>query len=264
MNAERAALEGKVAIVTGGSIGIGLSTAVALAGHGVRVALLGRSLARLEAARAEIESRTGSRETLGLALDVREASQMEQMADRTLERFGRIDILVTAAGILRPKGGFLRTLQQMTLEEWNEVIDTNLRGVFLSNRAVVPTMIRQRSGDIVNFSSTSGRRGLAFDAAYCASKFAVIGLSEALGDELRHYGVRVQVLLPGAIDTGMWDQNGPIPPPTDMLNPERVAEAVVHLVSLPGDTLLETPTVEPLKRHAGALGPGRPGPDPAG
>ncbi|MBW2602900.1 MAG: SDR family oxidoreductase [Deltaproteobacteria bacterium] len=243
-------LDGRVAIVTGGSIGIGLSTAAALAREDAYVVLVGRNRARLDKALLEIKQKTGSRKNIGLELDVRRESDMEQMARQTLDHFGRIDILVAAAGILRARGGRLRTLQQMSLEEWDEVIDTNLKGLFLSNRAVIPTMIRQRSGNIVNLSSTSGRKGLAFDSAYCASKFGSIGLSEAISEELRQYGIRVQVLLPGAIDTGMWDQNGPIPPPKDILTPDRVADFILYMITLSEDTVLDSPIVEPLKRHA--------------
>jgi NAD(P)-dependent dehydrogenase (short-subunit alcohol dehydrogenase family) len=243
-------LQGKVAIVTGGSIGIGLSTALALAQGGARVVVVGRSKGRLEKALEEIEQRAPSTEVLGLPLDVTCESEMEEMASRTRKHFGRIDILVAAAGILRARGGLLRTVQQMAVAEWEEVVDTNLKGVFLSNRAVIPTMIQQRSGNIVNLSSTSGRKGLAFDSAYCASKFGVVGLSEAVAEELCQYGIRVQVLLPGAIDTGMWDQNGPIPAPTDILSPERVADAVLELITFPEDVFLETPIVKPLKKHA--------------
>jgi NAD(P)-dependent dehydrogenase (short-subunit alcohol dehydrogenase family) len=250
MNEQYGTLTGKVAIVTGGSIGIGLSTAVALAQEGVCVVVVGRNRERLDEALWELDQKTESSENLGLALDVRRESDMEQMIQRTLDHFGRIDILVSAAGILRARGGFLRTLQQMTVEEWDDVIDTNLLGVFLSNRAVIPTMIQQRSGNIINISSTSGLKGLAFDSAYCASKFGIIGLSEALAEELRHYGIRVQVLLPGAIDTGMWDQSGPLPPPKDILAPERVADTILYLLALPADTIIETPIVKPLKRHA--------------
>jgi 3-oxoacyl-[acyl-carrier protein] reductase len=248
-------LMNQVAIVTGGTVGIGLFTAIALAQVGARVVVVGRNRDRLDFAQSEIEQQSGFRGSLGLPLDVRRESDMKEMASRTRDHFGRIDILVAAAGILRARGGSLRTVQQMSAEEWEEVIDTNLTGVFLSNRAVIPTMIQQRSGNIVNLSSTSGRKGLAFDSAYCASKFGVIGLSEALAEELRQYGIRVQVLLPGAIDTGMWDQNGPIPAPKDILPPERVADAIVRLLTLPEDAILETAIIKPLKRYAQLVRP---------
>jgi 3-oxoacyl-[acyl-carrier protein] reductase len=110
-------------------------------------------------------------------------------------------------------------------------------------------MIRQRRGNIVNISSTSGRKGLAYDSAYCASKFGVIGLSEALAEEMRQYGIRVQILLPGAIETGMWDQNGPIPRPDAILTPERVAELILYLVTMPEDMVLGAPIIEPFRKR---------------
>lgn len=240
-------LHGQVAIVTGGTVGIGRATCVALVKEGATVVVVGRNRERIEETLAELKRHKRNPKPLGLALDVRREPDMQEMADRTLERFGRIDILIAAAGILRAKGGLLRTLQQMSAEEWDEVLDTNLKGVFLSNRAVLPTMIRQRRGNILNISSTSGRKGLAYDSAYCASKFGVIGLSEALAEEMRQYGIRVQILLPGAIQTGMWDQNGPLPRPASILAPERVANLILYLVTLPEDTVLAAPIVEPFK-----------------
>ncbi len=250
-------LKDQVAIVTGGTVGIGRAACLALAKEGVKIVIVGRNQTRLGEIIAELSHQTKSKDYLGLALDVRRDSDTEEMAKRTLERFGCIDILITAAGILRAKGGNLRTLNQMKLDEWNEVIDTNLKGVFLSNRAVLPAMIRQRSGNIINISSTSGRKGLAFDSAYCASKFGVIGLSESLSEEMRQYGIRVQTILPGAIETGMWNQNGPLPRPEDILSTERVADLIIYLLALPEDMILSTPIIEPLKRRHRARYPGR-------
>ena len=177
---------------------------------------------------------------------------MADMARRTTERFGRIDILVAAAGILRPAGGALRTLGQMTAAEWDEVVDTNLTGLFLSNRAVLPAMLAQRSGQILNVSSTSGRRGYAYDTAYCATKYGAIGLSQALAEEVRGHGIRVQTILPGAIDTPMWGQNGPLAAPAYALPAERVADAIGYMLALPADTVLTEPAIEPLARPAAA------------
>lgn len=239
-------LAGQVAIVTGGTVGIGRATCIALARKGAQVVIVGRSRERLEQTLAEMARHKTGPEPLGLALDVRREADMAEMTGRTLERFSRIDILVTAAGILRGGAGHLRTLQQMSVPEWDEVLDTNLKGVFLANRAVLPTMISQRRGNIINISSTSGRQGLAFDSAYCASKFGVIGLSEALAEEMRNYGIRVQVLLPGAIETDMWDQN-PLPRPQNILPVERAADFICYLVTLPVDVILPDPIIEPLK-----------------
>jgi NAD(P)-dependent dehydrogenase (short-subunit alcohol dehydrogenase family) len=242
-------MTGKVAIITGGTVGIGLSTALLLAKEGAHVVLVGRNQIRLQEALALLEAQEPSPAPLGMLLDVRKQEDMQLMAHKTRNHFGRIDILVTAAGILRASAGRLRTVSQMLLTDWHEVIETNLKGVFLANRAVIPTMLGQGSGDIVNLSSTSGRSGLAFDAAYCASKFAVIGLSESLAKEVGPNGIRVQTILPGAIATGMWDQNGPLPPPPDIIPPERVASFILHALTLPPDTILDAPVIEPLKRH---------------
>jgi NAD(P)-dependent dehydrogenase (short-subunit alcohol dehydrogenase family) len=239
-------LSGQVAIVTGGTVGIGRATCIALAKQGAQVVIVGRSQERLEQTLAEMARLKIGGEPWGLALDVRREGDMDEMASHTVERFGRIDILVTAAGVLRGGAGHLRTLQHMSIPEWDEVLDTNLKGVFLANRAVLPTMISRRGGNIINISSTSGRQGLAFDSAYCASKFGVIGLSEALAEEMRHYGIRVQVLLPGAIETDMWEQN-PLPRPKNILPVERVADFICYLVTLPVDVILPDPIIEPLK-----------------
>ena len=249
VNRYNGSLVGQVAIVTGGTVGIGFSTALLLAREGAHVVVVGRNRKRLEKALVEIEEQESSLQPMGLLLDVRNQADMELMAEKTRDHFGRIDILVTAAGILRAGDGRLQTMQQMSETDWDEVVDTNLKGVFLANRSVLPTMIQQGGGNIINLSSTSGRTGLAFDSAYCASKFALIGLSESLAEEVRRYGIRVQMLLPGAIETGMWDQNGPLPPPRDILTPERVARFIIYSLTMPMDTILDSPIIEPLKRH---------------
>ncbi len=249
-------LAGRVAVVTGGTVGIGRQVCLELAGLGAPVVAVGRSRERVDRVAAELAEVAGTDRCLGLAADVRREEEMEEVAARTLERFGRIDILVAAAGILRGGDGSLRLLKDMTLREWDQVLDTNLRGVFLADRAVLPAMIRQGGGDIINLSSTSGRKGLAFDTAYCASKFAVIGLTEALAAEAARYNIRVRSLLPGAIETGMWNQNGPLPRPGAILPAERVAEMVIWMLRNPDDMDLDGVIIEPATRglHRGWLG----------
>lgn len=247
-------LAGRVAIVTGASSGIGRVTCVALAHRGAHVVAVGRNEARLAATGALIEAASAGRSPapLLLPLDVRSEPDMERMAAETLARHGRIDILVHSAGILRPAGATLRMLAQLETDEWDEVLDINLRGTFLANRAVLPSMIAARSGDILNLSSRSGRIGLAFDAPYCASKFGVHGLSEAVADEVRHAGVRVQVLAPGKFATEVLDQTGPMPQPEDIPPPERVAEAICWMLAMPPDMRLLSPLIEPTKELGGA------------
>lgn len=238
-------LAGKVAIVTGGSAGIGRLTAVALARCGAQLVVVGRSKERLAETVAEIRAVDGTAAPVALPLDVRSERDMAGMAAAAVERFGRIDILVHSAGVLRPEGMGLKRIDQTPVDEWDYVVQTNLTGTLLANRAVLPQMIRQRSGDIVNLSSKSGRRGLAFDGPYCASKFAVVGLTEAIAEEVRQYGVRVQCLLPGTFLTGVWSQAGPLPAPARLPPAERVSEMIVQMVSLATDTTLGSLIIEP-------------------
>jgi len=239
-------LSGQVAIVTGGGSGIGRATCMSLAREGAHVVIVDSNEGGIADTSAEIQSQS-SKPILGLSLNVRSEGDMEDMARQTLNHFGCIDILVACAGILRPKGGSPKLMVELSVAEWNEVLDTNLKGVFLSNRAVLPAMIKRRKGSIVNVSSTSGRVGRAYDSAYCASKFGVLGLTEAMAEEVRPYNIRVQTILPDAIDTPMWEQNAPLPAPSDVLPPTRVADFIVFLLALPSDTLLVNPVIAPFR-----------------
>ena len=232
-------LRDRVVIVTGAAGGIGRATCLALAAGGAKVAAVDCSQEAVGSVVGEVVGAGG--EAVGLSRDVRLAEDMTTMAADVEERFGRIDALVACAGVLR--GGPPVRVASMPVAEWDLVVGTNLRGVFLSNRAVLPAMLRQREGAIVNLSSTSGRTGLAYDAAYCASKFGVIGFSESLAEEVRPYGIKVQTVLPGPVDTQMWRQNGPLPRPAAILPAERVADLVLCLLTLPEDTVLVHPTI---------------------
>ncbi len=250
-------LEGKIAIVTGGASGIGRATVRSLAALGCGIAVVDRDVERAEEAAREVSATAGSPPARGLGLDVTSEADMERMAAVTLERFGRIDILVASAGILRARGAAPRPVAQTSPAEFDEVVGVNLRGTFLSNRAVLGAMIRQGGGQIVNVSSTSGQRGRALDAAYCASKFGIIGFSESLAEEVRHSRIRVQVILPDAVATPLWNQNGPFGAPPEALPPERIGELIAYLVTLPADTVLDRLTVTPFRgrrRKAAAAG----------
>jgi NAD(P)-dependent dehydrogenase (short-subunit alcohol dehydrogenase family) len=235
------ALEDRSVIVTGASGGIGSACARLFAAHGAKLTLVDQDRAKLAAVGAEVDA-----ETLTLALNVTSEDDMAQMASRTVERFGGIDTLVAAAGILRTSGE-PRTVVDTSYEEWRAVVDVNLTGTFLSNRAVLAHMLKRGSGDIVNISSTTGRQGRAFDAPYAASKFGIIGLSESLAEEVGRRGVRVQTLLPDAVRTSLWDQSGTTAlKPPHMLSPDRVAEFVLYLITLPRDAFLLNPMLYPL------------------
>jgi NAD(P)-dependent dehydrogenase (short-subunit alcohol dehydrogenase family) len=235
-------LIGQVAIVTGGSSGIGRATCMALVREGAFVVIVGKTRSRVTDTAAELEQVGGEDAALGLVFDVRCEKDMEEMTRQTVIRFGRVDILIACAGIGRGKsyGRLLPyPVAQMPAQEWDEVVDTNLKGVFLSNRAVLPAMISQRRGSIINISSArGGRYGTPYAAAYCASKFGVVGFSESLAEEVRPFGVKVQVLLPDAIDTPMLDEQGKGNIFGKTMQPAHVADFIVHLLSMPEDTVL--------------------------
>lgn len=242
----RGLLGDQVAVVTGGGSGIGLATSLRLAREGARVVVVDLDPARAEAAAKRI-AEEGFPDALAIGADVRREEDVSAMAARALERFGRIDILVHCAGIIRASKGNPRTVADLDTQEWDDVIGTNLRGTFLANRAVLPAMIRRRGGSIVNISSTSGRQGFAFAAAYCASKFGVIGFSESLAEEVRSFGIKVQVVCPGAVDTPLWDQNQSINAPGHALPAERVADLIAYMVTLPPDAILQNVVIMPFK-----------------
>jgi len=243
-------LDGQVALVTGGAGGIGLAACQALRRAGAVLAIADRDAARIEVARAALGD-----DTLGMTVDVTDEAAVEAMARTTVERLGRIDILVACAGILRAPGAAPRPVAQMTAAEWDAVLAVNLRGTFLCNRAVLGPMIRQRRGQIVNVSSTSGLKGKALDGAYCASKFGVIGLTESLAEEVRPHNIRVQAILPDVVATPIWEQNGPFGAPAEALPAERVGDLICYLVTLPPDTMLQALVVSPFRGRRKKVAP---------
>jgi NAD(P)-dependent dehydrogenase (short-subunit alcohol dehydrogenase family) len=231
----RPKLFGTVAVVTGGSSGLGRACALALATAGAHVVVVGRDQQRVAQASREVGG-------LGLVLDVTSETEMAELAARTLDAFGRIDILLAAAGIgAAPGAGLPRPVAATPLRDWQAVLRTNLGGVFLSNRAVLPAMLAAGSGHIVNVASfPAGVGGTPLAAAYCASKHGVAGLSEALAAEVAPAGVRVDVLFPGLLATPM--AAGPllarrfgVPLPTSL-----VADFVVFLATQPADVRMPT------------------------
>jgi NAD(P)-dependent dehydrogenase (short-subunit alcohol dehydrogenase family) len=248
-------LAGKVVLVTGGAGGIGLAACRAIAGEGASVVLIDVQPERVETAVRDLGAAfpvlAGH---LGFSMDVRKEEDHQRLIQTVQERFGRIDALIACAGILRKRGTPPKPVAETATDEWDEVLDVNLRGVFLSNRAVLPIMIRQHSGAIINISSVSGLEGRALDGPYCASKFGVIGLTQSIAEEVRHQGIKVSVILPDAVATGLWEQNHPLPAPTAILAPERVAELIVFMLTQPADTILVKPVIAPLgaRRRKGA------------
>jgi NAD(P)-dependent dehydrogenase (short-subunit alcohol dehydrogenase family) len=245
-------LQDKVCIITGAGSGIGRACARLLAAQQGKLVLVDINQDALENLLADLHQDINTSKLdnlLPLNLSISNMADMEQMATAALERFGRIDCLVACAGILR-LGGALKMIADTSLDEWNAILETNLTGTFLSNRAVLPAMISQKQGDIVNISSTSGRHGRPFDGPYSASKFGIIGLSESLAEEVSTHGIRVQTVLPDAVETPLWDQNGPAAlKPVNVLPAQRVAEFIIYLLALPRDTYLLNPVIAPMKQR---------------
>jgi 3-oxoacyl-[acyl-carrier protein] reductase len=239
-----------VGIVTGGSSGIGRSTGVALAMEGARVVVVGKNPFHVSETVDEIKHHgSGISEPLALVLDVRREQDMEDMARQTLARFGRIDMLINCAGVGEgPKavGEAFRSGARLSVQEWDTVLETNLKGTFLSNRAVLRTMVTQRRGNIINVSSARGGvQGIPFGAAYSASKFGIIGLSQSAAEEVRQYGVRIQVLLPDVTDTPLLHHTTLASGFRSLLSPARVADLIVTMLKLPEESTLLCPVIVP-------------------
>ncbi len=189
-------LAGRVALVTGGSRGIGAAIAARLAEDGAAVVVSGRDSDRLQTTVKELEGRGGR--VAGVVADVAKREDVDRLVDETRQRFGRLDILVNNAGITRDT-----LLVRMKDEDWDQVLDVNLRGAFLMTRAAAKVMMRQKSGRIVNISSTAGAMGNAGQANYSAAKAGLIGLTKATARELAHWSILVNAVAPGLIETDM-------------------------------------------------------------
>jgi len=231
-------LRGQVAVVTGAGRGIGRAVAVAFAREGARVVLAARSTRELASVQREIEGMGGA--ALAVPTDVRQEPAIAALVSRVLADGGRIDCLVTAAGLAA-----FGPVADVKTEDWDQLMAVNLRGAFLACRAVLPTMTAQKRGTIINIGSIVTSRTLPGSAAYTATKYALLGFSRVLAEEMRAHGVRVGVLSAGATDTPLWDA---VPAPPDralMLRAEQIAEAALLMATLPPGATLEEMTLLP-------------------
>jgi NAD(P)-dependent dehydrogenase (short-subunit alcohol dehydrogenase family) len=216
-------IRGQVAIVTGGSRGIGFAIAKALVAEGVQVAVTGKDAAHLSAARPQLEA-AGPSSVETLQADVRRYDDVKRAVDATVARFGGIDILINNAGV-----GIFKDVASMTPEEWAAVVDTNLTGVFHACHAALPHLRRRGGGFIINISSLAGKNPFADGAAYCASKSGLNGFSEALMQEVRYDNIRVSYVMPGSVATGF--SSGDAARGADWkISADEVAEVVVNLL----------------------------------
>ncbi|MGA2992052.1 MAG: SDR family oxidoreductase [Candidatus Korobacteraceae bacterium] len=235
-------LRGKIALVTGGNRGIGLAIARALARLGASVVITGRDEPALAAAVKLIRKASGK--VRAVHCNARDPHSVERLFKVIGEEFGRLDILVNNAGLAHPT----REIAALPLAEWQEVVETNLTGMFLVTRAALPLM--GAGGVIINNLSVAASQVFPGMAAYTASKHGALGLSKTLREELRPRQIRVIALQAGATDTAIWQQFWPEAPRHKMISPETIAEAVVSAILLPENATLSdlfiTPSGGPL------------------
>lgn len=221
-------LEGKIAVVTGSSSGIGLSIVNALLAEGAEVYGLSRR-----------ETPAKDPRFHWIRTDVTREDEVDRAFDTILAQSSRIELLVNNAGF-----GFFGDVEKFDPAEWRRLVDTNLTAAFLCVRRTVPSMKARNSGAIVNVGSVAGKRGIKGGSAYCASKFAINGFSESLMEELREFGIRVLCVNPGSVKTPFFDLAGI--QSKKYLDPDDLARLIVSLVKLPDDMLPDQLTVRPL------------------
>ena len=232
-------LTSKVALVTGGSRGIGRAIAMKLAELGADVAICGRDSEKLRATAAALQGLTNR--VFWQTADVTRADEVAEFVSATETKLGPIGILVNNAGI-----GLFGPAHEKSEEEWDRVLNTNLKSVFLVSRAVVPSMIRQGGGDIINISSLAGRNTFASGGLYCASKWGVQGLSGCMAEDLRDHGIRVSVICPGSVATEFSGRG--VKDAGKALQPEDVAHAVEAVVTQRQGSFMSEIHLRPLRK----------------
>jgi NAD(P)-dependent dehydrogenase (short-subunit alcohol dehydrogenase family) len=230
------ALDRKVAVVTGGSRGIGLAIAEALLHQGASVVISGSSSAHLDSAKKELASQSGR--VTAVQADVRRYDEVEALMATAVQDFGGVDILINNAGV-----GVFKPVAETTVEEWHRVLDTNLSGVFYCCHAAIPHMKRRGGGWIINISSLASKNAFVNGGVYCASKSALNAFSETLMQEVRYDGIRVAYVLPGSVNTGFGGLSNT--KSEWALMPEDVALAVVDLVAFPDRSLPSRVEIRP-------------------
>jgi NADP-dependent 3-hydroxy acid dehydrogenase YdfG len=233
-------IPGQVALITGASRGIGLAIARRLGKMGARVSICARDQANLEEAVSVL--RAEGSDVLATAADVTREDQISTLVRNTQQKLGPIDILVNNAGI-----GIFGPFHQQSEADWDAVLNTNLKSVFLMSRAVASEMIQRKTGQIINIGSLAGKNTFANGAIYCASKWGLLGLTGCMAEDLRGHGIRVSAVCPGSVNTEFSPHAGK--DASKMLQPDDVAHAVAALVTQsPGSFISEVlmrPTQKP-------------------
>lgn len=232
-------LTGKVAPVTGASRGIGFAIARRLGQMGARVSICGRDTAKLEQSAGSL--RAEGIEVIAEVADVAREDQTLKFVQKTQNEFGPIDILVNNAGI-----GLFGAFHECSEADWDRVLNTNLKSVFLVSRAVAPEMIRRQTGHIINISSLAGKNTFANGAIYCASKWGLMGLAGSMAEDLRGYGIRVNTICPGSVATEFSGQSKKNP--DKALHAEDIAHAVAALVTQSAGSFISEVHIRPTRK----------------
>lgn len=228
-------LTGRVAVVTGGSEGIGRAVAHALARQGASVMLTSRNPDRAREVAADLDA--GVEGTVqGVGCDVRDPVQCQRLVDATVNAYGALHILVNNAGL-----GIFKPIQEMTFEDYLAQIETNLNGVFFCTKAALPHLQAADDAWVINLGSLASRNSFARGVGYNASKFGLLGMTEAMMLDLRYDGIRTSIIMPGSVNTGFAD-SGDRP---WAIQPEDVGETVLQLLSYPGNTLVSRIEMRP-------------------
>jgi 3-oxoacyl-[acyl-carrier protein] reductase len=229
-------LEGKVAVITGASRGIGFAIAQRLGEMGAKLGICSRDPKKLEAATQQLRATAPA--VFEMPVDVTRADQISSFVQNSLKNLGPIDILVNNAGV-----GWFGPTQEATEEAWDSVLDTNLKSVFLMSKAVAPGMIERKTGHIINIASLAGKNTFKNGGVYCASKWGLMGLTGCMAEDLRQYGIRVSAVCPGTVDTEFSPHTGK--DPAKLLQSEDIAHAVAMLVTQAPQSFISEVLIRP-------------------
>ena len=232
-------LQGKVALVTGASRGIGFAVARRLAQLGAGLGVCARDAHKLASAAKDLESE-GSK-VLAIAADLTQTAEIKSFVTRAEQTLGPVDILINNAGI-----GYFGPTQDATEENWDAVLDTNLKAVFLLSKAVAKRMIQRKTGHIVNIASLAGKNAFAGGGIYCASKWGLLGLTECMAQDLRAHGIRVSAVCPGSVATDFSPHAGK--DPRKMLQPQDIAHGVEMIVTQEPQSFISEVLLRPTQK----------------
>ena len=231
-------LTGKAAIVTGASKGIGYAIAESFARAGANVLVCARNAEEIGRAAATLDG-LGTGKVVGIPCDLRRYDEARKLIQKGVDEFDRVDILINNAGV-----GHFAPVEEITVEQWQQIMETNLSGVFYACREAIPHMKRQGSGWIINIASLAGKNPFAGGSAYNASKFGLVGFSEAMMLDVRQHGIRVNYIMPGSVATH-FDGHTPSEEDAWKIQPEDIADLVMGLLAMPERTLPSRIEVRP-------------------